>query len=115
MSTPMPVTGKISLESTLKVVFNQLLSKFGDGYEQVAPNGLNNVIDTWDIIWGGLTTSEYQTVMTALRSVGTWGVLLYTPCDEPLAKKFRVAGDVTATREGTTYKVTTQLRQVFDI
>ena len=47
----MPVVSKITLDSSLKIGFSQIAAKFGDGYEQIAPNGLNNPFDTWDITW----------------------------------------------------------------
>ena len=111
----MPVVNKITLDSSLKVSFSQISAKFGDGYEQVAPNGINNTIDTWDITWGALSTTEFQTVITALKSVGTWGIITWTPCDETVQKKFRITGDITRTREGTFYKVSCTLKQVFDV
>ena len=111
----MPVVNKITLDSSLKVGFSQISAKFGDGYEQIAPNGINNTIDTWDIIWGALTTTEFQTVIAALKSVGTWGIIAWTPCDETVQKKFRISGEITRVREGTFYKVSCTLRQVFDV
>lgn len=111
----MPVVSKITLDSSLSVKFNQISAKFGDGYEQIAPNGVNNIVDTWSITWGALTTSEYQTVITALKSVGTWGIITWTPCDETVQKKFRISGDISRTRSGTLYTVACTLRQVFDV
>jgi phage-related protein len=111
----MPVVNKITLNSSLKVGFSQISAKFGDGYEQIAPNGLNNILDTWDIVWGALTTAEFQTVIAVLKSVGTWGIITWTPCDETVQKKFRISGDITRTREGTFYNVTCTIRQVFDV
>lgn len=111
----MPVVSKITLDSSLSVKFNQIYAKFGDGYEQIAPNGINNTADTWNITWGALTTSEYQTVITALKSVGTWGIITWTPCDEIVQKKFRISGDISRTRTGALYVVSCTLRQVFDV
>jgi phage-related protein len=114
-SIAIPLPSKISLESTKKTTFRQVAAQFGDGYTQVAPNGLNNRIDTWDIVWGGLSSSEKTTVETAINSIGTWGTFLWTPCDETIQKKFRISGDISYQREGTRYKVTLSLKQVFDI
>ena len=111
----MPVVNKITLDSSLKVSFTQIAAKFGDGYEQIAPYGLNNTVDNWDIMWGALTTTEFQTVIAALKSVGTWGIITWTPCDETAQKKFRISGDINRVREGTFYKVTCSIRQVFDV
>lgn len=111
----MPLPSKISLESSKKVGFRQVSAQFGDGYEQVAPLGLNNRFDTWDLTWGALSSSEKNTVETALNSIGTWGILTWTPCDEIVQKKFRVTGDTTYQREGTLYKISLTVKEVFDI
>jgi len=112
----MPVPSKVSRDSSLKVTFAQVAAKFGDGYEQVAPLGINNTTDIWAIEWGGLSSSEYTTVMTALKSVGAWGIITWKPCGELVTKKFRLAGEISQSREGiNTYKLTCSLRQVFDI
>lgn len=34
-------------------VVNLLTSQFGDGYEQVAVNGINNVAEEWELTWTG--------------------------------------------------------------
>jgi phage-related protein len=111
----MPVTEKLVRESTLQTSFRTIASKFGDGYEQVAPDGINNIIDTWDLVWATLTTTEYQTVMTALKSVGTWGTITWIPCNETISKKFRLASGISTAREGSLYKITATVRQVFDL
>ena len=112
----MPLPEKISRDSSKTTTFRQVTAQFGDSYSQVAPNGINNKIDTWDIVWGGLDTAQYQTVTTAIESVGSWGVLTWTPCNESVQKKFRISGDVKYTHEGTgTFRVEISVKQVFDL
>lgn len=111
----MPVTNKISIVSDLEVKFRKLSVSYGDGYEQTAPDGINNTFDVWNLTWGGLSSTERNTVMTALRSVGTWGTLTWTPCDETVQKKYQIEGSIKSTREGAFYRVSCQVKQVFRI
>lgn len=104
------------MESTKKTEFKQVAAQFGDGYSQVAPHGLNNRVDSWDIVWGGLTSAEKNTVQDAIDSVGTWGIVTWTPCDETVQKKFRFTGEVSYNREGNfSYRISASIKQVFDI
>lgn len=74
-TTALPLPNKITNDSDKTTSFRELLGQFGDGYQQVAPNGINNKIDSWNIVWGVLTESEMHTVESALDSVGSWGIL----------------------------------------
>lgn len=118
MATALPLTNRLLTDTSKNVSFNSMSAKFGDGYEQVAPKGLNNKIDNWDIAWVGLTLTEVTTITDVLDSVGTWGILTWTPFNETVAKKFRLTGDgytVEKPGRGTLRKITCRLHQVFDI
>lgn len=112
----MPVTGKISIESNVSEEFTAVEAVFGDGYSQVAPDGLNNQKAIWDVEWRGLSQSEMTTVRAALDSVGLWGIITWTPCNESVQKKFRmVKPGYKRGRNKTTFFVTAQFKQVFDL
>jgi len=87
--TAMPLPLKITNDSDKTTFFRELTGQFGDGYKQVAPDGINNTIDSWNIVWGVLTISEAIIVENALLAVGSWGILTWTPFGETL-KKFRM-------------------------
>lgn len=38
---------------TANEVIDLIIARFGDGYEQVAINGINNVAEEWDLEWTG--------------------------------------------------------------
>ena len=114
----MPVSNKITRDSPLELKFKEISAKMGDGYDQVAPLGLNPVIESYEISWAGLTQVEYQQVLTAIKTVGTWGVLLWTPPDETVQKKFRIpAGSGfkrTRARNGV-YQASVSIEECFDL
>jgi phage-related protein len=114
----LPISNKITIDSSKTVVFSDMAAQFGDGYEQVAAKGINNVRENWSIEWGGLTTTEKDTIVAVLNSVGSWGLLLWTPCGETTQKKYRMTRDgYSVKREGSNaiFTVSCTLRQVFDL
>lgn len=117
-TTALPLTAKITIDSDKTVIFSEVSAQFGDGYEQVAPKGLNNIRESWTIQWGALTTTEKDTVVTALNTVGSWGILTWTPCGDSTQKLYRLSKDgYSVKREGANnvFSVSCSLRQVFDI
>lgn len=118
MTTALPLPTKIVLSSDKSVTFRTISSQFGDGYQQVAPNGINVKVASWNIEWAPLTLAERNTVEGVLDSVGTWGILTWTPCVETTQLKFRISGEG-YTRKSLSkiglYTISCKLTQVFDI
>jgi phage-related protein len=116
--TALPLPEKIGLESSKSTMFRELAAQFGDGYQQVAPNGINNKIDSWSIIWSALTLTEVATVESVLNSTGSWGILSWTPYSET-SKKYRMTKDgyarIAKGKGNGVYSITCKLIQVFDL
>lgn len=118
MATALPLTNRLLTDTSKQVVFSTMSAKFGDGYEQIAPKGINYSRDLWDITWAGLSLTEVTAITSVLDSVGTWGILTWTPFNEAVQKKFRLSGEgytITKPGRGTLRTVTCKLHQVFDI
>lgn len=119
MATALPVTNKITVNSTKSVSFRVKTATFGDGYTQTAADGINNKVDTWEVEWGALTLTQKNTVEATLDSVGASGVLTWTPMNESVSKKFRMSTDgYRRSLDGklsNVYKITCKLVQVFDL
>lgn len=115
--TALPLTSKLLTSCNKSTMFAEVSAKFGDGYGQSAPKGLNNKIDTWVIEWGGIGLTDKTTIETMLNSVGSWGLISWTPIDEIYSKKFRMdKSGYTAVKVGkTSFKISCKLIQVFDI
>ena len=62
----LPLTNKIELGADKSVNFKEISVQFGDGYQQVAPDGLNNKRDSWSITWSPLSSTELATIEDAL-------------------------------------------------
>ena len=116
MATAMPLPTKTYLSSTKSVINSTLSVQFGDGKGQYAPDGANPRTELWDITWGPLSRADRITVETALDTVGGWGTLTYTPCNETVQKKFRVVDGKYSTNQigNEIYEVKCSIIQRYD-
>jgi len=116
-TTALPITNKLLISCSKSPEFIEVSAKYGDGYGQSAPKGLNNVVDHWNLEWGGLTLSEKTTLETFFKQVGSWGLVSWTPLDESISKKFRIdRSGYTVSKVGkSSFKITCKANQVFDI
>lgn len=117
MPTAMPLPDRISQGATKRVKQRILSARFGDGYFQTAPDGINSVYEEWDIMWENLTASERGTVTTALLTVAATDYLTWTPPGGS-AGKYQIMPAATADLyseqifSGQYYSIKTQLIQV---
>ena len=94
-----------------------LTAAFGDGYEQVAPDGLNPLRQVWRLTWQTLTKAEADAIVAFFDARHGSEVFDWTPPGYASALQFRCpqwspprpdAGD-------DVFTVTAQLRQSFDL
>lgn len=75
-----------SYSSSGQVDMTVLRADFGDGYSQKTEKGLNNVRDTWSLVWTYTNASDLSALETFLRgkkgSVPFW----WTPPGESVPK-----------------------------
>lgn len=114
MPVALPLTTLISQGSTRKRMNRVLSAQFGDGYSQEAPNGINSLVDEWNVVYGNLTSSERTTLLAALDTAGSWDTITWTPPGDT-AKKWKVTKDGWSETPlaGDQWSITFSLRQVF--
>ncbi len=115
MPLALPLTTRISQGSTRTRTNRVLSAQFGDGYSQEAPDGINNLVDTWSITFDNLNASERATLWTALDTVGSWDYFTWTAPGDVVSKRWKVTADgVTETpMSGDLYSISFTLKQVF--
>ena len=120
MPQSFPLKNKVSVGVNRQVAFKTLSAQFGDGYEQRAPNGINNRVETISIKWEALTKADFTTVVTALDAVGGWDYLTFTPHGESTEKRYKLKDGAYSTSYSTSgdsnillYSVECVLVQVF--
>ena len=111
----MPLPTKISQSLTSQTKFRVLSVQFGNGYEQVKPDGINNKYAEFSISWDNLIESEKNTVVTALNQAGSSEILSWTPPGYSAPAKFRMTPDgyTMSYRAGEVYSVSINIKQVF--
>ena len=94
MPQALPLTDMISPSSTRKRGYRTIEAKFGDGYGQAAPDGINDVVDTWALTFEFLNLTDRATLVAALDAVKSWDYLTWTAPGDATVKRWKV------TREG---------------
>jgi phage-related protein len=94
MTAPvLPLLGKITNESS-KTSKNRILeAQFGNGYRQVAKDGINSTIDTWSLQFSPLYGTDLTTMQTFISTVGVTVWFTWTPLGESVSKKWRIDKD----------------------
>lgn len=74
---PFPVSA-ISQSSDKDTKFRTLRSQFGDGYELSRPDGINDEVDTRNIVLENMDATETATLRTFFRSIKGWDYFTLT-------------------------------------
>lgn len=115
MAVNLPLPNKIAQSSRMTSKFSVLSMRFGNGYEQVKPDGRNPVMQEWSIVWQSMTQAERDIIVPVLFNAGAWTTLLWQPPGSSTVLKFRMtaSGYSESYQSGSVYTITTQLTQVF--
>jgi phage-related protein len=115
MPLALPLTDQISQSSARKRVYRTLTAQFGDGYMQTTPDGTNNIIDSWNVVFENLGTTDRATLYTALNTVKGSDYLTWTPPGESTVQRFKInkEGVSEQAKSGDLWNITVGLTQVF--
>ena len=114
MPAALPLTSLISQSSTRRRTYKTLRAQFGNGYAQTAPDGINNVMDVWEVTYENLTQSERDSLITVLDTVQGWDVLTWQAPGDATTKKWRVTPDGwSESTTGTLWTVSFSLEQTY--
>lgn len=92
MSYTLPLQNLISLDSSIEVKYATLSAQFGDGYEQVAPLGINRKSKVWNITYRNMNPANAATILNFLDSVEGYLTIYATPRGET-EQKWRLVPD----------------------
>jgi phage-related protein len=118
MTAPaMPLTIKITSNSFKGQKDRILSAQFGNGFNQVAPDGLNSIIDTWSIQYMPLRGTDLTTINTFLATVGVTTWFTWTPLGETVSKKWRIDKDSIQKKmiNTSTFLISFTMTQQFDL
>jgi phage-related protein len=113
----LPLINKITKTSSKTSEDRILSAQFGNGYRQVAKDGLNSEIDKWSLQFAPLTGADLTTMNDFLASVGVDVWFNWIPLGELVNKKWRIDKDSKKPRmiNFTTYEINFSITQCFDL
>lgn len=115
MATPFP-TIAISQASSRSTRNEINVVRFGNGYEQRVPMGINYKRDVWQVTWEGLTSAEKTTIVNFLEAISDGSYTNWTTPYDAVSKKFVLDGEWSIQDiGGNIYAVSCTLRQVYDL
>ena len=114
MPAALPLSTRVSQSSTKRRINRVIRCQFGDGYAQTRPDGINNLVDEWDLTFEALNSSERSSMQTFLDTIGAWDYFTWTPVGETVSKKFKVVDGYTESpQSGDLYTISFTARQWF--
>ena len=114
MPVALPLTNLIDQSASMKRSFRVKKAEFGNGYEQVAPDGINPARDEWSIPYVNLTSGERDTVLAALNAVQGWDYLTWLAPGDIDAKKWRMTEQgYSMSSDGNLWTINVNLRQIY--
>jgi len=87
---PTTIACKITDNSSYERIDRIRTAKYGDGYGQYIPDGINNIIDVWNLEFAPLEGTALSDMNIFINTFGTTVVFLWTPFGENTAKKWRI-------------------------
>jgi len=117
MSLLLPLTTKITNKSKKSTKNRVLSASFGNGYSQIADDGLNSTIDSWIIVYSPLKDPDLTTLKNFYSTVGVTQYFRWTPIGETVEKKWRIVPDSwkESMIDTTQLLISFKIVQVFDL
>ncbi len=113
----LPIFWKITRNSQKGKSIIDLSARFGDNYQQIAPDGLNSAKDNWTLNWSNLTLAEKNIFEAAVNVRGSWEIYIWTPLYEITDKKFRMVKDSYSYQaiSANSFNASIKIVQIFDL
>lgn len=92
-----------------------LNAQFGDGYSQRSPDGINNIVEIWDVTFEYADKSIRDTLNDTLKDFGGVNYFLWTPPYESSTKKFICQEWTQPLNDQGSYALNAKFIQVFEV
>ena len=115
MPTALPLSGAVSQASQVSTKYQVLKTQYGNGYSQRAGDGINNVQDSWQVQWNGLTTANFQILKSAFDAAAGVDYFTWQAPGDTTTKKWIVSQVTRTNWSGAVYDIAVTLEQVFDL
>lgn len=104
-----------SVKSLAEIKFRTRSVEFGDGYEEVTGDGINNIRHYWQLTFEALTQSEADDIIDFFLDGGGYTVFQYTVPSDSTQRNYRLDGEsiTKMPKEGALYEVSFKIKEVF--
>ncbi len=107
-TTPVP-----SQSSSVTSKFRTVTAKFGDGYRQDAPDGINDRTDVWDLRFEHLQATQRDIVKNFFDTVKTSTSFTWQAPGDSVVKTWKATSGLSRTNMGITTTLAITIEQVF--
>jgi phage-related protein len=109
-----PAAPAASQSSTGETQTNTQEVKFGNGYAVRIPEGINNLVENYNLVWKSITKTERDVLIAFLRARNGAQAFDYTLPDEATARKFTCSTWRWVHGEYNLFDMTASFKQVFE-
>lgn len=107
-----PQPPAISSQRTRK--YRAFKSQFGGGYISSAPDGINNIIDSWQLNFENLNQTDRNTLVAFFDSVGSWATWTWQAPGDSVSKTWLVVDQWQETASaGNVFTIQINIQQLF--
>jgi len=97
------------------VTARTLQAQFGDGYSQRAGDGINTIVDEWDVQWNALDQTNADEIIDFLEARGGYESFEWTPPGESVEKKYVCKQWNKSFPGASLTNISAKFQQVFDL
>ena len=107
----LPEYPRPSQSSTREVEFRTLSVQFGNGYQQDMPDGINDTVITWNLVYENIPKSQRDAIVEVLDAARSWDTIRWTDPDGQLIN-YKIRGSYKEARKALVYTLSFQLRSL---
>lgn len=107
----LPEYPRPSQSSTREVEFRTLSVQFGNGYQQDIPDGINDMVITWNLVYENVPKTQRDAIVAVLDAARSWDVIRWTDPDGQLIN-YKMRGSYKESRKALAWTISFQLRNL---
>ena len=113
MPAALPANLVPSQASTRRRTYKTKRARFGNGYAQSAPDGINSVMDAWTLVFENLTTTERNQLVSILDSIQSWDYLTWQAPGDAGTKRWLLNDGWSESTTGNLWTISFDVEQTY--
>ena len=108
----LPTSPAPSTSSKRTIEFRTLTSVFGNGYQQDMPDGINDEIVKWSVVYDNISKAERDAIIAVLKAAKSWDTIRWVDPDGVLMTYKMTTEGYSETRSANQYTISFNLKSV---